>query len=354
MAEAIPSQRKPGIRADSWWVIITGIIVVLPNASVVVLATSIVQPYPNYLDLSLNNGDENLATVYILYFLLFGLILFLAGLLHGRMTGKVDASLLISLEASLFGGALAFAVLPLLLSLTMRGQMVGSLLVILAVSPIVIGLLGVLAMAVGGAGGLVGSRFLPKRRSTQEAAAHQERSLSVKLWMRLISSILLVVLNTAFVLVEVVRLNMDYFSIVLHLDLGMLETEGQTTLYFQLLLPCLLIFLLIGIIHGRIAGSVRSGLFASMLPCLVGGGLGLILLPLGLATAIGGEMGFSFLSIAIVGGPLWLGVQLVLAAVGGAGGGLIGSRLLRKQSLALWERLCGAKSRCQQAGQEEN
>jgi hypothetical protein len=103
MAQAAPLQKKRMVKADFWWIVGTGLILAAPNAWVVFQAANTVQPYANYLDLSLNKGTENLETIYLLYFLLFGLIMFLAGLLRGWVTGKADSSLLTSLEASLFG-----------------------------------------------------------------------------------------------------------------------------------------------------------------------------------------------------------------------------------------------------------
>ena len=119
------------------------------------------------------------------------------------------------------------------------------------------------------------------------------------------------------------------FKLVLHWNLEIVETESQTALYLQLLLPCLLLFFLIGLTQGRIAGNIRSAVFVSMRACLAGTIVGLILLPIELALFIGGEMGLSFLTAAYI-SPLWIGLELVLAAVGGAGGGLLGSRLLHR------------------------
>lgn len=164
----------------------------------------------------------------------------------------------------------------------------------------------------------------------EESVPQTEISKNSNSWWVFIPGALLVVPNITFVLAQIVQVYADYFNLVLHWNLDIVETESQAALYLQWLLPCLLIFLLIGIIRGRIAGNIRSAMFASILICLAGALVGFILLPLALSVIIGGEIGLSFL-IAIAESPLWSGIQLVLAAVGGAGGGLIGSRLLHQR-----------------------
>lgn len=236
---------------------------------------------------------------------------------------------------------MAFAVLPLVLSLVIGGELVRSLLVVLAVSPVLIGLQGILAPMIAAGGGLIGSRFLRKGSRGQESGREVDWNMGATRRSLVIPSLLLMVLNTALVLVEVVRFNLLYVHLILHLDLGLLESEDQMTVYLQFLVPYSFLFLLIGVMRGRATGKARSALLVSMLVCLAVGVLGFILLPLLLSVAIGGEVGLSFL-IVIAGSPLWMGLQLVLAALGGEGGGLIGGRWLHK---GLWPRPSDADSR---------
>lgn len=85
MAQASPFHQHQEVRTIFWWVAIPGLILAGLNGAVVLLAANTVQPAGDYLDLSLRLnlgwfGEETLATLYLHTLLLFGLVLFLAGL----------------------------------------------------------------------------------------------------------------------------------------------------------------------------------------------------------------------------------------------------------------------------------
>lgn len=157
--------------ANFWWIAIPSFILTVLNEAAV-LTVLVVRLYADYLriDFGLTFGflqSESDTAVYLQYLSLVALAFFLLGLAHGRGIEKARVTLLLSLIVSFASGVLAFFILPGVLCMVIGGEIGLNLLVALAVSPVLIGVLLVMGAGVGGIGGLIGNRLL-RRRSRPE------------------------------------------------------------------------------------------------------------------------------------------------------------------------------------------
>ena len=159
----------------------------------------------------------------------------------------------------------------------------------------------------------------------------RERSRAANFWWVAIPTFVLVVLNEAVVLLLfTVRPYAYYFSYFFGLDLGILESESDLAVCLQSLALVALILLFLGALRGGVTGKARSALVLSLIMCLCSGVLAFTILPAILSLVISDEVGVGSLTVFEV-SPILIGVLLIMGAVFGGIGGLIGSHLLYRR-----------------------
>jgi len=165
----------------------------------------------------------------------------------------------------------------------------------------------------------------------QDSSPPRKRGRAANFWWKMIPVFVLVILNEAFALLFfTVRPYADNLGYVYGLDLGFLKSESDLALCLQYLVLLALILILLGILRGRATGKARSSLVLSLIVCLYSGGLAFIILSYILGLVIGVEVGLGSFTVFEV-SPILIGVLLIMGAVFGGIGGLIGSHLLRRR-----------------------
>lgn len=151
------------------------------------------------------------------------------------------------------------------------------------------------------------------------------------IWWIAVPTMLLVVLNDGFVLLEVaVRPYAGYLGV----NFGsheFLASENEIAVYLQYFLLVAVVFLLLGMLRGLVTGKADSAFSLNLRVCLTGGLISLVILLPVCIGLIGTEPALNLLIFIVTLRIFMLGFLLIAGAVLGGFGGLIGSHLLSRK-----------------------
>lgn len=115
-------------------------------------------------------------------------------------------------------------------------------------------------------------------------------------------------------------------------NLGELSSNEDPNLDLKFFLLVSLLFFLAGVLFGRGVERMGTMLWVNIIACLIGSGSMVALAAIMVIFGIGAEeAGWTFIFVAS-GAPFLIGIEALFGVGGGALGGLIGSRFLRRRS----------------------